>query len=199
MAFAVDVVAAPFVRYGPIVIGGDDRRGDLLADAFGEELIYDLNKDSIILTGNPAHIKTPDADITSKGSITYYPSQLKAIAKDNVVATDSKANKVYADLMTAYFTKDDNGKMILNKIDIEQNIKIISSDGTEVTALTGTYYALDGKIKLFDNVFINQNGNILKGSKAETDLNTGISKIISGGSSGRVSGVFKEKNKDTKE
>lgn len=168
------------------------------AQAFGNELIYDLGSDTAVLTGNPAHIKTPDADITAKGRITYYPSQLKAVAEDGVIATDAKANKVFADLMTAYFTKDADGKMILNKIDIEKNVKIISEDA-EVTALTGTYYALDEKIKLFDNVVINQNGNILKGSQAETDLNTGISKIISGGSSGRVSGVFKEKNKDQKE
>ena len=97
--------------------------------------------------------------------------------------------------MTAYFTKDANDKMILNKIDIEQNVKITSQD-TVVTALRGTYYAIDGKIKLFDDVVINQNGNILNGSTAETDLNSGISKILSGAKSGRVSGVFKEKKKE---
>ena len=66
-----------------------------------------------------------------------------------------------------------------------------------MTALRGTYLAQAGKINLFDDVVINQNGNILKGSRAETDLNTGISKILSGSSSkGRVSGVFKEKKKE---
>ncbi len=165
------------------------------AEAFGDSLIYDINQDSAVLKGSPARIKTPDADITAQGSITYYPSQQKAIAIDGVIATDAKGNKVFADLMTAYFTKDANGKMILNKIDIEQNVKITSQD-TVVTALRGTYYAIDGKIKLFDDVVINQNGNILNGSTAETDLNSGISKILSGAKSGRVSGVFKEKKKE---
>lgn len=164
------------------------------ASAWGDKMVYDVKQDTAVLTGNPAKIKTADATITSKGPITYYQSKQKATATENVIATDSKGNKVYADIMTAWFTKDNNNKLVLDKIDIEQNVKIISSDAT-ITALTGTYYAKSGKVKLFDNVIINQNGNILKGAQAETDLNTGISKILSSGSNGRVSGIFKEKKK----
>ncbi len=165
------------------------------AEAFGNNLIYDINTDSAVLKGTPSRIKTADAEITAKGDITYYQSEQKAVARDGVIATDAKGNKVYADLMTAYFIKDAQDKMILDRIDIAQNVKIISQDA-QVTALKGTYYAQAGKIKLFDDVVINQNGNILKGSEAETDLNTGISKIISGSKSGRVSGVFKQKKKE---
>ena len=166
------------------------------SSADGDSLVYDINDDTAILKGSPAHIKTAETDITAKGSITYYQSQKKAIARDGVIATDAKGNKVYADLMTAYFINNDQGKLELDKIDIEKNVKIVSED-TTVTALRGTYLARLGKINLFDNIVINQNGNILKGSKAETDLNTGISKILSGtGANGRVSGVFKEKKKE---
>ena len=165
------------------------------ADADGDSLVYDIANDTAILKGYPAHIKTPDADITAKGSITYYPTKKQAIARDNVIAADAEGNKVHADLMTAYFADGADGKLVLDKIDIEQNVKIISGD-TTVTALRGTYWARQGKINLFDDVVINQNGNVLKGSKAETDLNTGISKMLSGGTKGRVSGVFKEKKKD---
>lgn len=164
------------------------------AEAFGDTLIYSVKTDSAVLTGNPAHIKTPDADISANGNITYYQTEQKAIATDNVIATDAKGNKVYADLMTAWFVKDADNKMTLDKIDIEKNLKIVSQNA-EVTAVKGTYFAKEGKIKLFDDVVITQNGNILKGSTAETDLNTGVSKILSGGKTGRVSGVFKEKKK----
>lgn len=164
------------------------------AQAFGDNLFYSVKTDSATLKGNPARIKIPDADISAKGSIIYYQTERKAVASDGVIASDNKGNKVFADLMTAWFTEDASNKLILDKIDIEQNLKIVGSD-TEVTALRGTYYAQSGKIKLFDDVVISQNGNILKGDTAETDLNTGISKILSGGKSGRVSGVFKEKKK----
>lgn len=162
--------------------------------AFGTSLIYSVDTDSAILKGAPARIKTPDADITADGGITYYQSEQKAIAVDNVLAIDTKGNKVRADMMTAWFVKDSNGKMVLDKIDIEKNLKI-TAEQAEITAVKGSYFARTGKIKLFEDITINQNGNILKGDTAETDLNTGISKILSGGKTGRVSGVFKEKKK----
>lgn len=165
------------------------------ANAFGNKMIYNIKTDTAVLSGTPATIKTADTTITSTGPITYYQTQQKAIAKDNVIATDSKGNRVHADLMTAWFSKSSSDQLTLDKIDIEQNLKIISQD-TVVTALKGTYYAKEGKIKLFDDVVINQKGNILKGTSAETDLNTGISKILSGGKTGRVKGIFKEKKKD---
>lgn len=162
--------------------------------AFGDKMIYDIKDDTAVLTGTPAKIKSPEFTITSKGPITYYQSQQKAVAKDTIEAIDNQNNHVFADLMTAWFTKDKKGELVLDRIEIEQNVKIISKD-TTVTALRGTYNALLGKIYLYDDVTINQNGNILKGSRAETDLNTSISKIISDGQKGRVSGVFKEKKK----
>ena len=161
--------------------------------AFGDKMIYDVKEDTAVLTGTPAKIKSPEFTITSKGPITYYQSQQKATANEGVEAIDNQNNHVYADLMTAWFTKDKEDNLVLNKIDIEQNVKIVSKD-TTVTALKGTYHALQGKIYLYDDVVINQNGNILKGTKAETDLNTSISKILSGGQNGRVRGVFKEKS-----
>ena len=165
------------------------------ANAFGDKMIYDVKKDTAILNGTPAKIKSPEFNITSKGPITYYQSQQKAIADNGVEAVDSKGNHVYADLMTAWFTKDTNNQLVLDKIDIEQNVKITGKD-TTVTALKGTYNALTEKIYLYDDVTIIQNGNVLKGSRAETDLKTSISKILSDGQKGRVSGVFKEKKKE---
>lgn len=162
--------------------------------AFGDKMIYDVKDDTAVLTGSPAKIKSPEFTITSKGPITYYQSQQKATAREGVEAIDNQNNHVYADLMTAWFTKDNNGKLVLDKIEIEQNVKIISKD-TTVTALRGTYNALTGIINLYDDVVISQQGNVLRGSKAETNLKTSISKIISGGQNNRVSGVFKEKKK----
>lgn len=163
-------------------------------EAFGTRLDYQNSTGVAILSGNPAHIKTPDADIKAKGPITYYQNEQKAMASDNVIATDAKGNTVQADAMTAYFKQDKDGKTVVDKIEIAHNV-VINAKEAVITADRGTYYTQQGKIKLFDNIVINQNGNILKGAQAETDLNTNISKIISGGSNGRVSGIFKEKSK----
>ena len=96
--------------------------------------------------------------------------------------------------MTAHFVKDKAEKLAVGKVDIAGNVKIVTKDG-EITADSGTYFADDRLVKLFNNITINQKGNILKGDLAETNLNTGISKILSN-KKGRVSGVFKETKKE---
>ena len=162
--------------------------------AFGSALVYDIKDDKATLNGTPARIKTPDAEISSAGPIIFWISSQKAVAQNNVIAVDKQGNTVRADNMTAYFIKGSDNKLILDKIDISDNVKINAKDA-EITSVSGTYFANEGKIKLFDDVIITQNGNILKGNSAETDLNTGISRILSG-STGRVSGVFKETKKE---
>ena len=166
------------------------------AEAFGNHFDYDVKRGTAILTGTPAKIKTEDALITAKGSISFDENKQKAVAKDNVEVTYIKGTKVFADLMTAYFKKDSTGKLQLDHIDIAKNVKITSKE-TVVTAQRGNYTAATGIVDLFDDVVITQDGNILKGNHAETNTKTGISKLLSGNdtTSGRVSGVFKEKSK----
>ena len=142
----------------------------------------------------PAKIKTPTEEISANNSITYYPKQQKAIALGDVMAIDKDGNKLYSDIMTAYFEKDTNGQLQMNRVEIDGNVKIITKDA-KVTALKGLYLPNIAKVKLFDNVTIYQGENILKGDEAETNLNTGISRLLSQKKNGRVSGVFKEKKR----
>jgi len=167
------------------------------ADATGQAMDYDLKKDIVVLTGTPAKIITDKETISAEDKITYFPSEQKAVATGNVTATDKKNNKLYSDIMTAYFINGKTSKMELKEVQIAGNVKIVTDDA-EVTAERGTYYPQQGKIKLFDNIVINQQGNILKGDQAETDLNSGISKLISTTKGSRVKGVFKEKKKTEK-
>ena len=164
------------------------------ADAFGDNLDYNLDRDTAVLTGKPAKIKTEKETITARENITYYPSQQKAVALGNVEAVDKDGNKLYADKMIAYFIKEkeDSSNLTLDKVDIFGNVKIVTKDAT-VTADKGTYLPNTGLVKLFDNIIIDQEGNLLRGDKAETNLNTGISKLLAGNKKGRVKGVFKEK------
>ncbi len=177
-----------------VIANGEVKMHSPKADALGNNLDYNLQQDIAILTGNPATIKTLTETISAKDKITYYPSEQKAIATGSVHATDSKKNNLFSDKMIAYFSKSDNKSenLTLNKVDILGNIKIITSDA-EVTAEKGTYLPQEGLVKLFNNVIINQNGNVLKGDKAETNLNTGISKLLSTTPNSRVTGIFKEK------
>ena len=158
--------------------------------AFGEEMIYDLSKDKVTLTGKPGKVINPNGDIiTAEKNIIYYPQQNKAIANGNVIAYN-KDNKVHADKMISYFKKNAKGESEIDKIEIFGHVKINTKDA-EATSDRGTYLPQIGLVQLHDNVVINQQGNIIRGSYAETDLNTGISKMKSGTNGKRVSGVFK--------
>ncbi len=169
------------------------------AKAYGQTMDYDLTKDSVVLKGAPAKIQTEKETITAKDNITYYPAQEKAVALGNVIATDKQNNKIYSDKMVAFFEKNSQtGNMEMNKIEIYDNIKIVTDNAT-VTADKGMYLPQTGVIKLYDHVLIDQQGNKLRGDFAETNLNTGKSRIIAGKTSqGRVSGVFKQKQKSEK-
>lgn len=166
------------------------------ANAYGDTLDYDVINDEVILRGQPAKLKTEKELITAKDSITYYPSVQKAIALGDVEATDKDNNKIFSQKMIAFFKKDEKGQMIMDKVEIYDNVKIVTKDAT-VIADKGLYLPKTAIIKLFDNVLIDQQGNKLKGDFAETNLNTGKSRILAGQTSkGRVSGIFKEKKKD---
>ncbi|MFV0627521.1 MAG: LptA/OstA family protein [Alphaproteobacteria bacterium] len=166
-------------------------------NASGSFLDYNINKDEMILKGSPAIIKTKDGTIEAQEGIKYFPAKKIAVSVGKVVATENE-NKIYADEMISYFEETD-GKLAIKKIEIFKNVKITTPDAV-VTSDKGEYIPKENKIKLHKNVTINQNGNILKGDYAETDLAAGISRLIADKKNkGRVSGVFIEKKKDKKE
>ena len=170
------------------------------ADGFGDTLDYDVAADSMTLKGKPAKIKTETEDITAEGSITYYPSKQQAIALENVIATDAQKNKVHSDRMISFFEKNAQGALEMKRVEIYDNVKIVTKDA-EVTADRGVYLPKENLVNLYDHVVIMQDGNFIRGDYAVTDLNTGVSRLLTRKGSGkRVSGVFREKeDKDKKE
>lgn len=160
------------------------------ADAYGDSIEYNLQQDFLLIKGKPAIVKNAQAKVSATDSITYYPALSKAVAKGNVIADNGK-NKIFSDTMETYFKKDKNGEMVLERVEIPQNPKIVTKDGS-VKAKSGIYYPDQNMVYMYEDVIIDQNGNILKGDKAETNLNTGISRILSGKE--RVSGVWYEED-----
>ncbi len=170
------------------------------AKAYGDTLDYDLTKDEMILRGSPVSkiVTTDNKTITATDNITYYPSQNKAIALGDVVAKDPEST-IYSNKMISYFTKNSQGQSELEKVEIysdKKQVKIVNEQAV-VTGEWGVYLPQINKVRLYKNVVINQDGNILHGDSAETDLKTGISRVFSNKKTGkRVSGVFIEKDKD---
>ncbi len=106
------------------------------------------------------------------------------------VIVDNGKNKVYADRLKTFFQKGNTQNTVIDRIEMTGHVKTKTADG-EVYADKGTYYPQSGDVKLENNIVIIKNGNSIQGTSAETNLNTGITKI-SAGTKNRVSGVFYE-------
>ncbi|MBP5399274.1 MAG: LPS export ABC transporter periplasmic protein LptC [Alphaproteobacteria bacterium] len=142
-------------------------------------------------------------------------------AKDNVVVNNGD-RIVKADYLKAFFKNGTNNKSVIEKVEmtgdvrsttegrqvradkgiyhpdtqiIEMmgNVNAQTADG-EIFAQKGVYYPDSGFVKLTEKVTILKNGNKILSDYAETNLNTGVSKMGTKDKSGktRVSGVFYE-------
>ena len=148
------------------------------------------------LKGKPAQLKNKMGTITAQNSIVYYGAENKSVATGDTIAK-SPEYTVYSDKMISYFKMNAQGQRELKQVDIfadNRPVKIVNQQG-EVTGKRGSYFPLENKFKIFDDVVIKQNGDILNGDYAETDLNTGVSRLLPTKKGGRVSGIFHNKKK----
>ena len=170
------------------------------ATGTGIHFEYDLPSQKATLTGQPAKIvieqEAPKEQETTENNSPQAPKKEPSASSKS----DTKQNPsytVYAEKMISFFDEDKQGKQVLNRIEIyAQNkpVKIVNKQAT-VTGNRGTYFPKENKLKLFEKVTINQNGDVLNGDYAETDLKTGISRLLSTQKKGRVSGIFHNKKK----
>lgn len=164
----------------------------------GEHFDYSLPLKTAYLSGNPARLENKLGEITATDGITYYGAENKSIARGDVIAKNPDYT-VYADKMISYFDEDKQGQKSLNRVEIYADGKPvkITNKQSVVTGRRGIYFPREDKFKIFDDVVINQNNDILKGDYAETDLKTGISRLLAAKSKGnRVSGIFHNKKKN---
>lgn len=98
------------------------------------------------------------------------------------------SNTMYADKMYAFFMAGSEQK--LEKIEAFDNVKVITADGT-ASGDYGLYLPDRAEVELHRNVEIVQDGNVIHGDKAITNLNTSVSRVLADKESKkRVSGVI---------
>lgn len=93
-------------------------------------------------------------------------------------------NTLEADKVTVW-TKNN----VLDHAEADGNVVIVSSE-QKATGNKATYNAVTNTAELIGQVKVSQGPNILEGDKAEMDLTTHVSKMVSADSSKRVKGVF---------
>ena len=155
--------------------------------AYGDNGTYLVNDGVLVLKGKKVRIITPTDKISARDSIEYWEKRNMAVARgDAVVTRDDK--RLRADLLTAHFLKDKDGKTRIRKIDAFDNV-LISTTQEIVRAKEGVYDVQTGVAKLTGGVKITRGPNQLNGEYAEVNMNTGISRLFAG-KGGRVQGLI---------
>lgn len=143
--------------------------------AYGDQAVYDLSSGIATLRGENLRIETPTENLTAKNHIEFDSNQNRMSAVGGATAirgTDS----VTADTLNAFFAADAQGKTGLQRITADTPV-IIKTARETITGNSGVYDLGAGKATLEGKVRILQGQNWLEGTRAEVDLNTGVSKL----------------------
>jgi lipopolysaccharide export system protein LptA len=157
--------------------------------AKGDKLDYDLNSKLYVLTGKNASVTGPKGTMTATKSITYDSTdndnrKVTAIGKAHFKNSDGR--NVFGDKLIAYIGADGT----LKAIDAYDNTKVITAQGTVAIADKLNYIASTSMANLDGNVKITDKENIMRGARAEVDFDKEISKILSGPTGKRVTGIL---------
>ena len=164
--------------------------------ATSDKAVYDVVKGVLVLTGEQVRLVTPQDTIIARDSLEYYEDRQLAVARGDALAI-REDRRVRADTLLAHFTSQE-GKKRSSKMDrIEAIGNVHLSTATDiVTANRGDYQLNAGLATVTGDVRITRGETQLNGNRAEVNLNTGQSRLLTDPagtqkSGGRVRAIFK--------
>ncbi|MBP9694263.1 MAG: hypothetical protein KBE16_06125 [Alphaproteobacteria bacterium] len=166
------------------------------ARASGDLLVYHLETGIAVLTGTQLKLTSPEYVITARDSFTFFDNENKAHIKGLAKATYHEST-IESDEILAWFhtLKTNEAQQSLKEAEAHGHVKITTPN--DIAYGDKAYYnGQSEKAILTGNVRITRAKSDILGSKAEIDLKTGISKMLSStettsGTQGRVRGVIR--------
>lgn len=167
--------------------------------AYGDHAVYNVKTGTAVLTGKDLKIVSTDSVLTARDRIEFNSTEnrMTAVGEPKAVKGD---DILTADTMSAYFSKDDAGKMAADKITAKGHV-VITTPTETATGDDSVYDVPTQKAVLTGKVRILQDKNWLEGTRADVDMATGISRLSGEGDTateGRVTGTFYPQTKDDK-
>ena len=162
----------------------DDR-----SSASGSKLIYNLASNDYRVEGPKASVAGPRGTIQANGSIdldTQSDETQKMTATGAAIYQDDSGRVFAGDKIVALFAADGS----LSSLDATGDVSVISGKGRQASGDAATYDADAEAATVTGNVEIIDGANRMRGGRAEVDLKTGNSRMLSSGAGGRVSGVL---------
>jgi lipopolysaccharide export system protein LptA len=197
---------------------GNVRIASTTQTVFGDRGIFDVDTDTMVVTGRALRLVTPTDTITARDSLEYHGQREIAVARGNAMVV-SGDRRMAADVMTAYFgpptqsprpqaqprgqqrQQPARAQPTQANAPENQRLKRVESFGnvhvstpTEIARGDRGVYNMETSIaQLAGNVRLTRGDNQLAGDFAEVNNNTGISRLLSRpveGGDGRVRGLF---------
>ncbi len=171
--------------------------------ATGEQATYDMDQAVLVMTGSNLSITSKEQTLTARDSLEYWSQRHMAVARGDAVARDTENRVIRADVLVGYFKPDNaaqtpaartpanarpGGNTRVDRIEAFGNVEVRTA--TEVLrGDRGVYSPDQGIARVAGNVRITRGQDQLNGSLAETNLNTGVSRLLAAPGD-RVEGVI---------
>jgi lipopolysaccharide export system protein LptA len=152
----------------------------------GEKAVYDVDKGYVVLTGSNLRLTTHNNQIvTARDSLEYWDQTKLAVARGNAVAvaTDTQ-RRISGDVLSAYMVQDP--KTNATSIDVVHAFGHVEvSNPSEIgVGDKGVYSMKKNLATLVGNVHLTHGQDQASGDYGDVDMNTGISRVLSGPSVG---------------
>ena len=158
--------------------------------AFGDKGVYHVGKALFVLTGKP-RLETKTERIFASESLEFWEKKSIAVARGNAMAIKGD-KRLQARVLTAHFEKTQKGNNEIIRVNAFDDV-VVSSPKEVIRGQIGTYNVKTGIIILRGGVKITRGPDQLNGNKAEVNLNTGVSRLLSADGK-KVQGLFGPKN-----
>lgn len=166
-------------------------------EAFGDKVVYDVDKQVAVLTGANLRLITPTEVITARDSLEYYRERQLAVARGKAKAVQTRnneRNELSGDVLTGLFAEDETGELKMQRMDAQGNVVLVTATDV-VNGNEGTYNVKDNTATITGDVKITRGDNQLNGGTAFVDMNTGISRLAAAGPAtnpqgGRIRALF---------
>lgn len=159
--------------------------------AYGDRAIYNADQKVLVIDGKKPRLVSGQDTLSASQQLEYWELKKFAVARGNAVATrDNK--QVFADVLVAHLRPDEKGDTRVYRVDAYDNVRIRTARET-ASGDRGVYNVESGIATLTGRVKLVRDDNVLRGCRAQVNLNTGISQLFAcqnDQGKGRVQGSF---------
>jgi lipopolysaccharide export system protein LptA len=172
--------------------------------AEGARAVYDMDQAVMVLSGGGLRLTTPDAVLTARDSLEYWPQRRMAVARGDALVVASDGRRIRADTLVGHFLEEAPGRPAapappgaragvpgqgsrIDRVEAFGNIEIRTADEV-VRGDRGVYSPVTGTARVTGNVRITRGENQLNGAEAIVDLRAGTARLVAAPGE-RVQGV----------